>query len=654
VLERFNARSIAAHLKRASVEVVNFFAKCHHGNSYYFTRVGHRHPSLKTDVLAEVLDACHSQDIAVSAYYSLCLDENACMQNPDWEAVDPEGKPACGRFRRPCLSSPYTEELVLPQVRELLESYEIDGLWFDFSRPWHCFCRYCRRAFESQFGRPLPKDSSDPFWLDYIHWRRRIGADLEGTVRRLINQLRPRLHLCGNWSYSSREPICPPADSVTYLTLDPPCHELFQLNASFETRCLARANMPAEIITTRFHEGWGDWTLKPAELLKAEVATIMACGGLPCIGDRMYPWGELEPAAYDVIGEAFRFAEQREGYCAETESVASIAVLHSASTFFRSAHPDSRDDKARASVRGAHKAVVESGFHCDILNEEQLQRHLQDYQALIVPQQEAMTDAAAECISGFVRDGGMVLATSLCGICDEKGKPRPGFSLAEALGVRFVRLSPYSCSYIAVDDLNLKARLPAMPILVKASSALVVPVTARPWARIAHPMLEPSQERYFSHRQAPAAEPSPHAAITYEEYGQGRAIYVAADIFRAYWDTNDPALRRLVGVLLDLALDRRAVWLEGTWPSVEISLRRRENELFVHLVQTHEDKRVRGAPSLERMPFLRDLMVHVEVEKDIRSVISLPEGAELPFQQKQNGVSFRVPELHIWGIYRLT
>lgn len=664
VLERFDARSIASQLKRAGVEAVNFFAKCHYGNSYYLTRIGHRHPSLKTDVLAEVVEACHSQDIAVAAYYSLCLDDHACQENPDWEVVDAEGKPARGRFRRPCLSSPYAEELVLPQVVEILEGYAIDGLWFDFARPWHCCCRYCQRAFESQFGRPLPKDRSDSTWLAYVHWRRRIGAEFERTVRRLINQVRPRLHLCANWSYSSREPLGPPADSVTYLTCDPPTAEPFQLNGSFEARCLARANpgragMPAEIITPRFHEGWGDWTLKPAELLKAEVAAVMACGGLPCIGDQMYPSGELEPAVYEVIREVFHFAAQREAFCADTESVASIAILHSASTFFRHAHPDWRDGKALAAVRGAHKAVVESGLHCDVLNEEQLQHHLSDYQALIIPEQDAMSAEAAECITSFIHDGGVVLATSLCGICDETGKPLPDFRLAGVLGVRFSGLSPYSCCYIVIDDANLKARVPAMPILVKGSSALVSPVAARPWARIAHPELEATDERSFSHRQAPPAQPSPHPAITYEEYGQGKVIYVAAEIFRAYWETNDSALRRLVSVLLDLSLDRRAAWLEGAWPSVEISLRRRGEELFVHLVQSHEDKRVLGAPTLEKMPFLHDLTVHVQTDRTIKSVTSLPGGTELPFEQKagpagENRVVFTVPELHIWGIYRLT
>jgi hypothetical protein len=658
VLERFDARAIASQLKRAGVEVVNFFAKCHYGNSYYFTQVGHRHPSLKSDVLAEVVDACKSQDIAVSAYYSLCIDDHACQENPDWEVVDADGKPASGRFGHACLSSPYAQELALPQVRELLEGYAVDGLWFDFARPWHCYCRYCQRAFEKQFGRPLPKDSSDPVWLDYVQWRRQIGAEFERTVRRLIDQLRPRLHFCGNWSYSSREPLAPPSDSITYLTSDPPTNEAFQLNASFETRCLARANMPVEIITPRFHEGWGDWTLKPAELLKAEVASAMACGGLPCIGDQMYPSGELEPAVYEVIREAFHFAEQREAFCADTESVASIAVLHSASTFFRRAHPDSRDGDALAAVRGAHKAVIESGFHCDILNEEQLQRHLSDYQALIIPEQDAMSAEVAERISSFVRDGGMALATSLCGICDEKGKPLPDFRLAGVFGVRFSGISPYSCCYIVIDDPNLKARAPAMPILVKGSSAIVAPVAARPWARIAHPILEASATRSFSHRQAPPAQPSANPAITYEEYGQGKAVYAAAEIFRAYWETNDSALRRLVGVLLDLSLDRRAAWLEGGWPSVEMSVRRRGEELFVHLVQSHEDKRVLGAPSLGKMPFLRSLTVHVQAEKAISSVTSLPDGTELPFVQKpcptgENCVTFTVPELHIWGIYRL-
>jgi len=38
----FDATKYAETLKNAQVDVVYVFAKCHYGNSYYYTTVGHR------------------------------------------------------------------------------------------------------------------------------------------------------------------------------------------------------------------------------------------------------------------------------------------------------------------------------------------------------------------------------------------------------------------------------------------------------------------------------------------------------------------------------------------------------------------------------------------------------------------------------------
>src|SRR5690349_16280602 len=55
----FKAAEFATVLKDAAVNSITVFAKCHHGMSYYPTKVGVRHPNLKIDLLGEIIEACH-------------------------------------------------------------------------------------------------------------------------------------------------------------------------------------------------------------------------------------------------------------------------------------------------------------------------------------------------------------------------------------------------------------------------------------------------------------------------------------------------------------------------------------------------------------------------------------------------------------------
>src|SRR5207248_8363824 len=57
----FDAREFARTMKRANVDSVTVFAKCHHGHLYYNTNRPERHPGLRKglDLLAGQVEALH-------------------------------------------------------------------------------------------------------------------------------------------------------------------------------------------------------------------------------------------------------------------------------------------------------------------------------------------------------------------------------------------------------------------------------------------------------------------------------------------------------------------------------------------------------------------------------------------------------------------
>ncbi len=652
VTEAFDPEAAVALFKRAHANAVNFFAKCHYGHSYYFTKAGNRHPRLRHDLLAELIPVAHREDIAVGVYYSLAVDDLACRANPDWAMVDAEGRPYSGRFGQPCLTGPYVDELVLPQVRELLEGYDLDGLFFDFTRPPYCACEYCRRRFEAEFGQPLPKDADDPLWADYCAWRRHIGVQFETRVRRLIDRIRPGVHLAGNWSYSTRQPEPVPVDGVTFLTMDPPDTELMTVNASFECRYLTTLGVPYDMITTRFHEGWGDWTFRPAALLKQEAAAMLANGALVNIGDQFYPEGVGDPATYDLIGEVFRFVEEREQYCLHTESVPQIAVLHSAWTHFWRTGPNVHAGGALDPIRGAHKALTESGFHFSLCNEEVLLERLGEYCAVVLPDQQCLSDQMAAALSDYVNGGGVLLATYMTGWRDQRGRPRDWPALVDLLGITCQGASTYTTAYLSPSEESLWRDIPRSPICVKGPSVHCWLHGAEQIGALVHPRTEQTERRFVSWGQPPAGQDSGFAGITVNRVGEGAAAFIAAEVFAPYWQREYPPLRHLVANLLDYCLGERPLQVQAP-PAVEVSLRRRGDDLFLHLVNGYAEKRVAGKPATEAVPVVLEVPVRLRHGSAVREVTLLPEGTPLPYQDADGWLSFTVPSLHLHAIVRI-
>ena len=134
--EKFNKRHFQEALKVGHIDSVTLFSKCHHGYSYHPTKVGKKHPLLKTDLLARQIDACREIDVRCPIYISAGLDELAAFANPNWVVKKKDGmiyNPLdVGWFeRRMRFNSPYLDYLCA-QTNEVVERWpDNDGIFFD-------------------------------------------------------------------------------------------------------------------------------------------------------------------------------------------------------------------------------------------------------------------------------------------------------------------------------------------------------------------------------------------------------------------------------------------------------------------------------------------------------------------------------------------
>jgi len=144
--------------------------------------------------------------------------------------------------------------------------------------------------------------------------------------------------------------------------------------------------------------------------------------------DNPYTWGgELEgfdmtPDKVDYI----KFFHKNFDYYKDIETVSDVAVLHSfASMAFNSGRPFQ-------STYLVEQSLIQSHIPFDIIFDQHLNaEYLAKYKVLVLPDQEALSDEQLKVISGFVEQGGGLVATEHTSLYTETRRRRIDFGLTE-------------------------------------------------------------------------------------------------------------------------------------------------------------------------------------------------------------------------------
>src|SRR5262245_36452362 len=161
--EGFDAERAAEMFKIASFQMVSIFAICNGGYLYYPTKLGVPHPGLKRDFTGEFTAALKKRGIRVLAYVAVGPERRPF---PDWQ----RGPGQMGT------NSPWVEAAHIPQLKEIVALYGVDGFFFDavlgkFVRGV-CTCKWCREAF----GAEIPTTDNDPKVFEHYRFLSRSGA----------------------------------------------------------------------------------------------------------------------------------------------------------------------------------------------------------------------------------------------------------------------------------------------------------------------------------------------------------------------------------------------------------------------------------------------------------------------------------------------
>lgn len=621
---RLKADELEAMLKLAAPDFVQTDCKGHPGMTSWFSKVPTAtvSPGVVKDAMTRWRAATRKLGLPLHCHYSGVWDQAAGTRHPDWCVVTADDKPAGAPFgqnagaptnEKMCPRGPYLDELMIPQMLELIDRYGVDGFWVDgdlwAAEP--CYCAKCRAAWTAETGLAEPPvREDDPEWP---RWWRFTRDSFYAFVTRYcdaVHRHKPGVLVCSNWLQTFKNPGAPvvPTDWIS----GDNAHVWGLDDSRREARFLSTRGKPWDIILWNFYSSHGGkpdspWLVKPAQMLMQEAAVILSFGGNVQVYETPHGVrdGRLIEWRMRRLREVSRFVKARRKVCQGTETIPQIAVLHSEHQLYENVRGKNLlwcVDTAAA--QGAVFSLLENSYGVDVLDEWALLPRLAGFPLIVAPEQGRMSEEMVTALKRYVHDGGNLLLTG-SEVFDRFG--------AEFLGARSVEVQTEKTLAVSAAD----GEVP----LYSAKWRLVEPTTGKGFGLLGRGCL--LEDRLL-----------PHPAAVINRVGKGRVAYFGAALFRDFCHNRYPMARELAGALVEALLPNPEIRVQAP-ACMDVALRRRGNALMIHLVN-----RSSGLPNqpnngaVDEIPPVGPVTVRLRLPRKPDSVSLAPDGGRLTSRVK--------------------
>ncbi|MEX0655848.1 MAG: alpha-amylase family protein [Phycisphaeraceae bacterium] len=636
----FDPDRFADTLKRAHVDSVTAFARCHHGYLYYDSKQNPEriHPHLaRPNLLAEQIEACHRRDIRVPIYTTVQWDQFTAHQHRDWLHLDEHGQlmgtpPLDAGFYRYCdVFHPGYRQFLKDHVRELFETMPaVDGLFFDIVQPRFSLAHHWLAAMDEAGVDPADADARQRFANRIIdQWKLEMTEyvrtfDKDCTIFYNAGHVGPR-HRASLPAYTHYELESLPSGGWGYLH--------FPLTMRY-ARGLDPAGHPCLGMTGKFHTSWGDFhSYKNQAALEFECFHMIATGARCSIGDQLPPLGQLDDATYDLIGKVYSSVARKQPWCERATPVNEIAVFTPEQ--FLGATDQSR---LPAPAMGAVRMLQEARLQFDLIDTG---RDFAAYKLLILPDTIPVDDAFAAKLQQFLDAGGALIASHRSGLT-----PAGDRFAGDLFGVTLKGDAPYRPDFLVpVGDFAVD--LPRTGHVMYKQAMEVAPANgARTLAEVETPHFNRTWRHFCSHAHAPSSGQVSYPAVVQ----QGNVIYFAHPLFSQYQDNAPRWCRTLLEAAVDRLLPQRLVRVEG--PSTLLTTLNHQadaSRYVLHLLHYVPERRGERFDIIEDVIPLHALPVCVKVAENVAEKVAavtlVPDGEALPFEAGQGEVRFTVPRV---------
>jgi Hypothetical glycosyl hydrolase 6/Beta-galactosidase trimerisation domain len=640
--DKFSADEWGDRLEAAHVNTIVVFAKDMHGYFYYPSAYGPVHRGLALDLLGAQVAACRKRNIHVRAYYSTTWDNYLAENHPEWLVFKRDRTTylpafdATPHWTALCLAHEDFVALLLNHIKEFTSRYDLDGVALDMPVPidGECFCAECLRQLR---GRNL-----DPFDRAVQHnHKHELHKAFISKVRETVKAARPacQVDFNGQCVYGLAERV-EYMDSLDIEALP----TAFWGYYYFPTlvRYTRNFGVPTYGLTGRFEAHWGDFGgLKLPDQLKTEVASIVANAARCDIGDQMPPSGRLDPAVYNVVGNAYEHIKFIEPYLDEAAPVTEAVLLTGGLPL---------ESPGTETNYGLVKLMIESCLQFDVLEPGAAWERY----ALVVLGDDLSVDLhLASRLHSFVERGGALIVIHRSGVVAGSEQ-----SWLDRYGFTYAGMSSFKPAYF-VPQMNMPRDFPTYQYaLYEGASQWKARPPATTLALLGEPLFQRSPEHYTSHQQTPFDHLTDFATLA----KSGRVLLVGFPLGLSYFKNGYWVYRRAFQQGVSELLPAKLVQSNAPL-SAEITLTHqaarpasgRHERYLVHIVNFSPLRHTPSHPDYYEDPIpLTDITVRVNLPIRGAHAKAVVAGTVLPLRPTSaGGVEVLVPRVTIHEVVAL-
>ncbi len=628
--EKFEKKQFQDALKLGHVNSITIFAKCHHGWSYYPSKVNAVHPNLKFDLLGEELKACKEIGVKSPVYLSAGFDERMAREHPEWlirkmdESLADTRDFSVPGYHRMCYNTPYLEKL-LSEIREVMENYHPQGIFLDISAVTSCVCGKCRADIAARGKDYRDEDAVlEQAEIVYANYVKRV----EEEVRRYDPDC-TIFHNGGHITRGRRDL----AYGNSHLELESlPTggwgYDHFPMSAAY----VMNLGMEYLGMTGKFHTTWGEFGgYKHPNALRYEAGLSLAFGAKCSIGDQLHPNGRMNEKTYRIIGEAYGEVEEKEPWCRDAWNVCDVAVLSQEAVSLGTA---TRDTVYEGDI-GANRVLLEGKYLYTFIDE---QAGFDKYPVIILPDTIRVSEKLKERLEAYISQGGKLLLSGKSGLkCGED-------TFALEVGAAFGGENPKKPNYCVFPSEGEGE-------VIYEQNYRLGDVTGEVMVKAQDSYFNRDLLHFSSHQHTPNDESCDYPAVVRTK----NTVYIGWDIFTEYGKIGSLQAKRLIIEALEYLLDGKHSARAKLPDRGVLTLTKQENEnrYIAHMLFAHttmrghfnlfgEEKQVEA---IEDIVPLYQVEGSLRVAEKIKRVCLAPQMEEIPYEVKEGILTYQVPRV---------
>ena len=626
-------------------DFIQIDCKGHPGWASYPSELGNAMPDFAKDTLALWRRVTKEEGVSLYMHYSGIFEIKYCSEHPEDTVMNADGSFNVSTVRS---DSKYVDELLIPQLSELAEKYDIDGVWID-GDCWRARADFHPETlanFEKEtgidLGGKLPATPADPYYDEYREYNRELFRRYVRHYVDVLHERFPNLQIASNWAFSDHMPEKVTAN-VDFLSGDLNPSNSFN-SARYAARALAQQNYPWDLMSWNFRREIGQYSAviaKHPKQIMQEAAAVISLGG--AYQNYVMQYFDGSPNMTDIrnLTSLAEFVKERKPFCFRGTPIHQAALL--LSTYDRNREAPllySRTGFER--VMGMSALLCDVGQSLEIVCEHTLENTINEYQMIVVP--ELYCGLAPQTVNSlleYARNGGrlVLVGKNTCNIFANAGTPITVSPCTEYFGegekaydnggdtghaaAASKKHKPY---YFTSDERTFGIAF--SPCKLSADSK--------------------KTEAYISEALLGKRE---DLAITLP-FGSGSITAIGFDIGSQYLRATQYNQRALMRQITD-GLYTPKVRVESACGLIEVTLLQVGEKQTVQLVNGGGAHSYPSCATDDHIPPVLDITLSIELDKKPQKLILQPENRELEFEYKDGRAYVEINRVDIHSIIEI-